>query len=212
MYHLPDKQTQTNPAIPAQFSWPTPPLLSHTPLPSARCFQDTSHATIMPDQRRRLMLSAITVVAAAGLLPRSAAFLHAPTATASWKRSSSLQASTTTGTRTVPAGAGSIDAPDDQPVEPTGTHHPWYSLAPLKEAGRWAARDGEYFNELTRANGGATVFKGHPGLAVTFLTDIVSCEWFFSQPPSVLDRQVRRKSRRRQTCKVCRIFFFFWVS
>lgn len=158
----------------------------------------------MPDQRRRLMLSAITVVAAAGLLPRSAAFLHAPTATASWKRSSSLQASTTTGTRTVPAGAGSIDAPDDQPVEPTGTHHPWYSLAPLKEAGRWAARDGEYFNELTRANGGATVFKGHPGLAVTFLTDIVSCEWFFGQPPSVLDRQVRRKIHPRLF--VCRTF------
>ena len=141
----------------------------------------------MPDQRH--LLAAITV-AVAGLIPRSASFLHTPTAAASWKRSSPLHASTTTGTRSMPAAAGSVDAPEDPPVEPTGTHHPWYSLAPLKEAGRWAARDGEYFNELTRANGGATVFKGHPGLAVTFLTDIVSCEWFFSQPPGVLDRQV----------------------
>eukprot|EP00752_Nemacystus_decipiens_P012023 g10658.t1 len=137
--------------------------------------------------QRRLLLSTISV-AAAGLFPRSAAFLHAPTATA-WKRSSSLHASTTTGTRSMPAAAAPADASDDRPVEPAGTHHPWYSLAPLKEAGRWAKRDGEYFNELSRANGGASVFKGHPGLAVTFLTDNVSCEWFFSQPPSVLDRQ-----------------------
>lgn len=135
-----------------------------------------------------LFVSAISVVAA-GLLPRSAGFLRPPTAV-SRTRSTSLHASTTTTTRDTAATAGSFNEPEDLPVEPTGKHHPFYSLAPLTEASKWAQRSGAYFNELTEANGGATVFKGHPGLAVTFLTDHASCEWFFSQPQSVLDRQV----------------------
>eukprot|EP00903_Cladosiphon_okamuranus_P007709 g7471.t1 len=153
----------------------------------------------MLDQRRRLLLAIIAVAAAAGFR-RSAAFLQAPTS-ASWKRSSSLHVTTITTTTTTtttarksPATKRNTPAPaepvDDQPVEePKGVHHPWWSLAPLTEGTRWAKRDGEYFNELSRAAGGASVFKGHPGLAVTFLTDNVSGEWFFSQPPEVLDRQ-----------------------
>ncbi|CAM9442585.1 unnamed protein product [Ectocarpus sp. 4 AP-2014] len=74
-------------------------------------------------------------------------------------------------------------------LEPTGVHHPFYSLSPLTEAKAWAAREGQYFNGLIEANGGASVFKGHPGLAVTFLTDHASCEWFLSQSQDVLDRQ-----------------------
>ncbi|CAM9368404.1 unnamed protein product, partial [Ectocarpus sp. 12 AP-2014] len=74
-------------------------------------------------------------------------------------------------------------------LEPTGVHHPFYSLSPLTEARAWAAREGQYFNGLIEANGGASVFKGHPGLAVTFLTDHASCEWFLSQNQDVLDRQ-----------------------
>ncbi|CAM9250955.1 unnamed protein product, partial [Ectocarpus fasciculatus] len=74
-------------------------------------------------------------------------------------------------------------------LEPTGVHHPFYSMSPLTEARAWAAREGQYFNGLIEANGGASVFKGHPGLAVIFLTDHASCEWFFSQRQEVLDRQ-----------------------
>lgn len=90
-----------------------------------------------------------------------------------------------------------------------GVHHPWWSLAPLTEGGKWAQRDGEYFNELSRAAGGASVFKGHPGLAVTFLTDNVSGEWFFSQPPSVLDRQVCRPEET--TGRSLQLDLTFWV-
>lgn len=75
-------------------------------------------------------------------------------------------------------------------LKPTGTHYPWYSLAPIKEAVPWSARSAKYFADLMKANGGASVFKGHPGLKVTFLTDYISTEWFLSQPQSVLDRQV----------------------
>lgn len=172
--------------------------------------KDTACCPQMPNQRS-MMLAVISV--AAGLLPRSAAFLPAPTA--AWKRSPSLHASTTTGTNpstrdraaaaadAAPAGS-SVDEPaaGGRPVEPTGIHHPLYSLSPLIEGRRWALRDGQYFNELIKANGGASVFKGHPGLAVTFLTDHASCEWFFSQPQSVLDRQVRGVAVCRPQCHV----------
>lgn len=75
-------------------------------------------------------------------------------------------------------------------LHPTGKHHGWWSLNPIKEAVPWAKRSAKYFADLIEANGGASVFKGHPGLRVTFLTDHASAKWFLSQPESVLDRQV----------------------
>ncbi|CBN74954.1 hypothetical protein Esi_0060_0076 [Ectocarpus siliculosus] len=85
--------------------------------------------------------------------------------------------------------AAATTAAEPDLLEPTGVHHPFHSLSPLTEARAWAAREGQYFNGLIEANGGASVSKGHPDLAVTFLTDHASCEWFFSQRQEVLDRQ-----------------------
>ncbi|CAN0443976.1 unnamed protein product, partial [Scytosiphon promiscuus] len=39
------------------------------------------------------------------------------------------------------------------------------------------------------ANGGASVYKMHPGLACIALTDHASGKWFFEQPDTVFDRQ-----------------------
>lgn len=75
-------------------------------------------------------------------------------------------------------------------LTPQGKHHAWYSLTPLTEASQWNASPGAYFKSLSEANGGAPIFKAHPGLACIALTDHASGEWFFNQPESVLDRQV----------------------
>lgn len=75
-------------------------------------------------------------------------------------------------------------------LEPQGKHYPWYSIAPLTEAGEWTSSPGAYFKKLSEENDGAPIFKAHPGLACIALTDYASGEWFFSQPDSVLDRQV----------------------
>ncbi|CAB1111229.1 unnamed protein product [Ectocarpus sp. CCAP 1310/34] len=109
--------------------------------------------------------------------------------------SSSLQASTTTPPIPTPShpkvkmAAATTTSAEPGLLEPTGVHHPFYSLSPLTGAKAWAAREEPCFNGLIEANGGASVFKGHPGLDVTFLTDQASCEWFFSQSQEVLDRQ-----------------------
>ena len=82
----------------------------------------------------------------------------------------------------IPCGADSII------LKPKGRHHPWYSLCPLIEGGCWAAVPGKYMT--TKCND-EPVFKIHPGLATIALTDHASGKWFFDQPDTVLDRQVR---------------------
>lgn len=118
--------------------------------------------------------------------PPTSSSLKRPAASAS----SSLHASTTTIPRTTTGSSEDGDGEDSQVLQPTGTIHPWYSPKPFLEAGPWANRSGKYFIDMIKANGGASVFKAHPGLEMTFLTDHASAEWFFSQPESVLDRQV----------------------
>ena len=59
------------------------------------------------------------------------------------------------------------------------------------EAAQWSATPGAYFNGLKAANGGAPVYKAHPGLACIAITDHAGGKWFFEQPDTVLDRQVR---------------------
>lgn len=80
-------------------------------------------------------------------------------------------------------------------LEPQGDHHGWYSLKPLIEAGQWSATPGAYFKKLKEANGGAPVYKAHPGLACIAITDHAGGKWFFEQPDTVLDRQVSRIDR-----------------
>ncbi len=146
----------------------------------------------------------LSVISTLGLLPRSGAFMRPPMppTSSSCQRSSSstLHASFTAagagGTPASPAESESESSAKGPVLQPTGTHHPFFSMEPLSEAGRWSKREGAYFNELIEANGGASVFKAHPGLAVTFLTDHASTEWFLSQPESVLDRQVRERPRK----------------
>ncbi|CAN0507712.1 unnamed protein product, partial [Laminaria digitata] len=60
---------------------------------------------------------------------------------------------------------------------------------PLIEAGEWTSTPGSYFNKGREANGGAPVYKIHPGIAAIALTDHASGKWFFSQPETVLDRE-----------------------
>lgn len=79
---------------------------------------------------------------------------------------------------------------DGEILEPQGTHHPWWSLAPLNEASQWSSSPGEYFKDKSDAVGGAPVFKCHPGLASIAVLDHAAGEWFFNQPDSVLDRQL----------------------
>eukprot|EP00752_Nemacystus_decipiens_P008261 g7387.t1 len=74
-------------------------------------------------------------------------------------------------------------------LEPQGTHHGWYSLQPLIEAGKWSSTPGVYFKEMKEKNGGAPIYKAHPGLKCITITDHASGKWFFSQPDTVLDRQ-----------------------
>ncbi|CAM9953006.1 unnamed protein product, partial [Sphacelaria rigidula] len=61
---------------------------------------------------------------------------------------------------------------------------------PVIEGAKWAKSPGPYFKEKIAASGGAPIFKMHPGLASIALTDHASAKWFFSQPDTVLDRQV----------------------
>lgn len=86
--------------------------------------------------------------------------------------------------------AATPDNDEGSILEPQGTHYSWYSLKPLTEAGEWGGTPGAYFNKCKEANGGASVYKMHPGLACIALTDHASGKWFFEQPDTVLDRQV----------------------
>ena len=85
-------------------------------------------------------------------------------------------------------------AADREIHQPKGKHHPWYSLQPLTEGLEWASSPGQYFKKMIAQHDNEPVFKIHPGLAAIALTDHASGEWFFNQPDTVLDRQVRAAS------------------
>ncbi|CAN0516603.1 unnamed protein product, partial [Laminaria digitata] len=74
-------------------------------------------------------------------------------------------------------------------LEPQGNFYPWYSMAPLTEAGEFGSGEGMYFKKCKEANGGAGIFKMHPGLKMIAITDHASAKWYFAQTESVLDRQ-----------------------
>ena len=80
---------------------------------------------------------------------------------------------------------------DEKVLVPPGKHYPSYSLQPLEQAAAWASSPGTYFKNLVEENDGAPVFKCHPGIASIAFTDHSTAEWFFNQPETVLDRQVR---------------------
>ncbi|CAN0550923.1 unnamed protein product, partial [Laminaria digitata] len=73
--------------------------------------------------------------------------------------------------------------------EPPGNYHWWFSLKPLTDAAEWAGTPGAFFKRQREANGGAPVFKAHPGIRMIAITDHASGKWFFEQPDTVLDRQ-----------------------
>ena len=79
---------------------------------------------------------------------------------------------------------------DGEILEPQGNHYGWLSLTPLSEAAEWSSTPGVYFKKLQEKNGGAPIYKAHPGLACITITDHASGKWFFEQPDTVLDRQV----------------------
>ena len=66
-------------------------------------------------------------------------------------------------------------------------------MSPLTEANEFLKTQGLYFKKCKEANGGAAIYKFHPGLAMIALTDHASAKWFFSQPDTVLDRQVSER-------------------
>lgn len=77
-------------------------------------------------------------------------------------------------------------------LEPQGKYQSRWSLKPLVEAVEFTARPGPYFKKHQEGNGGAPIYKMHPGLKCIALTDHASGKWFFEQPDTVLDRQVSR--------------------
>lgn len=106
---------------------------------------------------------------------------------------------------------------DGDILEPQGTHYGWFSLKPLTEASEWAATPGTYFKKLKEANGGAPIYKAHPGLACIAITDHAGGKWFFEQPDTVLDRQVSRESGKVGCCAMrnnrsCRRDCLAWVG
>ncbi len=76
--------------------------------------------------------------------------------------------------------------------EPNNPHIPgnWHgplSLGPVKEVMRFVKDCDDYTKEL-RHKHGAAVFKGHPGIKSTFITDMAGLEFVFAAAPEELDR------------------------
>ena len=92
----------------------------------------------------------------------------------------------------LPAESETFDA-DGAILRPKGKHHPWYSLESLSEGLEWAASPGKYFKKMIAQHNGEPVFKIHPGLPMIAVTDHTSGRWFFEQPETVLDRQVKSR-------------------
>ena len=77
----------------------------------------------------------------------------------------------------------------DEPNNPDipGDWHGPLSLRPLKEAMRFVQACDDYTKEL-RHQHGTPVFKGHPGIKSTFITDMAGLEFVFGAAPEELDR------------------------
>ncbi len=76
--------------------------------------------------------------------------------------------------------------------EPPAHHIPgsWaggLSLQPVKQAFEFVMSTDDYTKEH-RAAAGSAVFKAHPGVRSTFITDMAGLDFVFSAPPELLDR------------------------
>lgn len=76
--------------------------------------------------------------------------------------------------------------------EPQNPHIPgaWFgalSLKPFSEVVHFIKRADDYTKELRHQNR-SSVFKAHPGVRSTMLTDMASLEFVFNAPPTALDR------------------------
>ncbi len=88
------------------------------------------------------MISAgLSLFSIASLLRTGSAFVPPPVQQAEGLlKTTRLASSTTTSS---PVGK-MTDTGDGDVLEPQGTHHPWYSIQPLIEAGKWSTTPGEY--------------------------------------------------------------------
>lgn len=75
--------------------------------------------------------------------------------------------------------------PDNQHIP--GQWHGPLSLAPAAEVVRFVRGCDHYTRDL-RARHGASVFKAHPGIKSTFVTDMAGLEYVFNAPEAELDR------------------------
>jgi len=77
------------------------------------------------------------------------------------------------------------DEPDNEGLP--GIWHGPLSLRPVKEVMRFVDECDNYTKEL-RATHQAAVFKAHPGIRSTFVTDMAGLDFVFDAAPDVLDR------------------------
>ncbi len=78
----------------------------------------------------------------------------------------------------------------DEPDNPGVRGRDWYgplSLGPLKELKKFVEECDDFTKEL-RADSGSSVFKAHPGIKSTFITDMAGLEFVFNAPVDKLDR------------------------
>jgi len=78
----------------------------------------------------------------------------------------------------------------EEPDNPDVGGRDWYgplSLGPLKELKKFVEECDDFTKEL-RADSGSSVFKAHPGIKSTFITDMAGLEFVFNAPVTTLDR------------------------
>lgn len=80
---------------------------------------------------------------------------------------------------------GKHEEPDNDNLQ--GEWHGSLSLGPLKEVARFVQECDDYTKEL-RAKYQQPVFKAHPGVKSTFVTDMAGFDYIFNAPPEELDR------------------------
>ncbi len=78
----------------------------------------------------------------------------------------------------------------DEPDNPNVPGHEWFgplSLQPLKQLGKFVNECDDFTKEL-RVESRSSVFKAHPGIKSTFITDMAGLEFVFDAKPEELDR------------------------
>jgi hypothetical protein len=78
----------------------------------------------------------------------------------------------------------------DEPDNPDVRGRDWYgplSLQPLVQLKKFVDECDDFTKEL-RAESGSSVFKAHPGIKSTFITDMAGLEFVFNAPVTQLDR------------------------